>query len=86
MSHNLFTHPNEYTIEINNNSFTILNEVESKSTLNILGSIGYDTNKLLCKLKTDLTKSSFITEKEKSDTLSKLEIILTQNGYLRTIS
>ncbi|HIC11844.1 MAG TPA: biosynthetic arginine decarboxylase [Sulfurimonas sp.] len=86
MSHNLFTHPNEYTIEINNNSFTILNEVESKSTLNILDSIGYDTNKLLCKLKTDLTKSSFITEKEKSDTLSKLEIILTQNGYLRTIS
>jgi arginine decarboxylase len=86
MSHNLFTHPNEYTIQINDTSFEILNEVESKSTLNILNSIGYDSNELLSKLKTDLNKSSFITGKGKSDTLSKLEIILTQNGYLRTIS
>ena len=86
MSHNLFTHPNEYTINIDDNSFTITNTVESKSTLEILNSIGYKEDKLLNKLKHSLTKSSFITEKEKSDTLSKLETLVQQNGYLRTTS
>jgi len=86
MSHNLFTHPNEYTIDIDDNSYIVSNKVESKSSLDILNSIGYPRDELLKKLKTDLNKSSFITEKEKSDTLSKLEIILAQNGYLRTTS
>lgn len=86
MSHNLFTHPNEYTIEINDKDFTISNAQESKNILEILSSLGYDAQKLLEKLKTELTKSTFITEKEKNDTLSKLEIFLSQNGYLRTTS
>jgi arginine decarboxylase len=84
MQHNLFTHPNEYTIEIDDDGYKILNEVESKSILNILDDIGYDKEIILNKLKSDLEKSSFITEKEKSDTLLKLEIFVKQNGYLRT--
>lgn len=84
MSHNLFTHPNEYTITIDEDSYEITNSVESKSILDILASIGYDKDELLNKLKLDLTKSSFITEKEKTDTLSKLETFVQQNGYLRT--
>jgi len=86
MGHNLFTHPNEYTVHITNNSFEIINAVESKSTLQILDSIGYDTKKLLKKLKAELHKSTFSTEKEKSATLSKLETLVQQNGYLRTTS
>ncbi|MEA2072127.1 MAG: biosynthetic arginine decarboxylase [Campylobacterota bacterium] len=86
MSHNLFTHPNEYTILIDENSYTITNSVESKNVLDILSSVGYDKNELLNKLKNDLIKSSFITEKEKSDTLSTLETLVKQNGYLRTTS
>jgi len=84
MAHNLFTHPNEYTILITENSFTIVNEVESKNILNILETIGYDKNEVLNKLKVDLENSTFITEKEKSDTLLKLETFVQQNGYLRT--
>ena len=86
MSHNLFTHPNEYTIEIDEKSFTITNEVESKNILEILQSLGYNEEELLKKLKQDIITSSFITEKEKSDTLSKLETLVIQNGYLRTTS
>lgn len=86
MAHNLFTHPNEYTIEINEKGFTITNEEESKNILEILSSIGYDSQKLLEKLKNDLLKSTFSTEKEKSATLSKLETYIYQNGYLRTTS
>ncbi len=86
MAHNLFTHPNEYTIEIDNQGFSISNEEESKNILEILSSIGYSSQKLLKKLKEDLSSSKFITEKEKNATLSKLETYIYQNGYLRTTS
>ena len=84
MNHNLFTKPSEYTININDTDYDITNEVESKSILNILDSIGYDQEEILKKLKTDLFNSEFITEKEKNDTLATLEIFMNQNGYLRT--
>ncbi|MCX6051493.1 MAG: biosynthetic arginine decarboxylase [Campylobacterales bacterium] len=84
MNHNLFTHPSEYTIHVNDSGYEITNEVESKNILDILESIGYEKNEILNKLKTDLSSSEFITEKEKDDTLAKLQIFLKQNGYLRT--
>ena len=84
MTHNLFTHPSEYTIEIDEDGYKIKNQVESKNILEILNSIGYDEKSIAKELKTKLNKSNFITEKEKNDTLAKLEIYLHQNGYLRT--
>jgi len=84
MNHNLFTHPSEYTIDINEHSFTIKNAVKSKSILDILQSLGYDAHIILQKLKSKVNISDFITKKEKNDTLAKLEILLEQNGYLRT--
>jgi len=84
MQHNLFTHPSEYTITIDEYSYKIKNAVESKSVLNILDSIGYDSTMLSNKLRNDLLSSEFISEKEKNDTLAKLELFLSQNGYLRT--
>jgi arginine decarboxylase len=84
MQHNLFTHPSEYTVNIDDSGYKIENAVESKSILDILASIGYDEQKILKKLKNDLKESHFITEKEKSDTLTKLETFIFQNGYLRT--
>ncbi|MGB3962242.1 MAG: biosynthetic arginine decarboxylase [Sulfurimonas sp.] len=84
MSHNLFTHPGEYTVTINDTSYEITKEVKSKSILSILGSIGYDQKEILNKLKGDLLKSEFITVQEKDDTLAKLEMFVEQNGYLRT--
>jgi len=84
MNHNLFTKPSEYTINIDDLSYSVTNICESTSVLDILDSIGYDKNEVLNKLETDLTNSIFITEKEKIDTLSKLKSFLYQNGYLRT--
>ncbi len=84
MEHNLFTHPNEYTIEITDDSYAIKHSVESKNILSILDSIGYESDSILNKLKSELLKSEFITEQEKSDTLLKLETFVKQNGYLRT--
>ncbi len=84
MNHNLFTHPNEYTIDIDKDTYTIKNSAKSKSIVEILSSIGYDTSLLQKKLNLKLQKSDFITEKEKNDTLAKLKTLLKQNGYLRT--
>ncbi len=84
MNHNLFTHPNEYTINIDENSYTISKEIESKNILDILESIGYDKDEVFDTLKNDLLKSKFHTDFDKQDALSKLEIFINQNGYLRT--
>lgn len=84
MVHNLFTHPSEYTIEIDDNDFKITSISESKNILEILSSIGYNAKEILQKLKKDIEDSNFTTLKEKSDTLSILEQFLNQNGYLRT--
>jgi len=84
MQHNLFTHPNEYTVLITDSGYEITNPIESKNILDILESIGYRKDEVLTKLKSDLESSDFITEQEKSDTLTKLETFLHQNGYLRT--
>jgi len=84
MNHNLFTKPSEYTISINETDYNTVNPLESKSILNILDSIGYDQNEILKKLESDISKSDFITEKEKNDTLLQLNTFLKQNAYLRT--
>ena len=84
MNHNLFSRPNEYTINISENGYIIKNIVESKSILDILDGIGYDRDKIITKLKTNILISDFIPEKEKTDTLARLNIYLKQNSYLRT--
>jgi len=84
MNHNLFTHPSECTIIINDKGYEIENFTESDNVLNILEDIGYDSSKLLTNLKNKLASSEFMAEEEKTDTLQKLERYLYQNGYLRT--
>jgi len=84
MQHNLFTHPNEYTVVIDDTGYKLINNIESKNLLAILDSVGYDTNQINLKLKQQLNNSNFITKKEKNDTLVKLKQYLQQNGYLRT--
>ncbi len=84
MSHNMFEHPTEATIEINDNGFEIKQIIESNSILQTLESFNYNSNEILIKLKNKLAQSNFITETEKSDTLAVLENYLYQNGYLRT--
>jgi len=84
MNHNLFTHPSECTVIINEQGYTLEKTDEAASILNVLASMGYDASKTLIRLKNSLVQSDFITEKEKNDTLQKLELFLHQNSYLRT--
>jgi len=84
MNHNLFTHPNEIVINIDERNYEISSIKEAQSILSVLDTLSYDTRQILDKLKTTLHKQDFITEEEKSATLSRLEIYLKQNSYLRT--
>jgi arginine decarboxylase len=84
MNHNLFSRPNEYTIDINDDSYEVLNGIESENILEILNNIGYRGENILKKLESDVIQSGFIEEQEKADTLTKLKVYLEQNGYLRT--
>lgn len=84
MNHNLFSRPNEYTINITNDAYSISNGIESESILDILEDIGYSSENILKKLENDIIQSEFIAKQEKVDTLAQLNIYLKQNGYLRT--
>jgi arginine decarboxylase len=84
MNHNLFTHPSEFSIEIDEDGYKIVNKQESKNILEILETLGYSSKNVLNKLKSNLEISNFSTEQEKSDTLAKLELLVLQNGYLKT--
>ncbi|WP_345974075.1 biosynthetic arginine decarboxylase [Sulfurimonas sp. HSL3-7] len=84
MSHNLFTHPSECSIEITEEGYELHDIEESDNILDILDDIGYDKSQILIQLKNNLANSPFTTEEEKSDTLQQLELYLYQNGYLRT--
>ena len=84
MNHNLFTHPNECSVEITEDGYRLHNIEESQNILDILDDIGYDKSQILIQLKNNLANSTFSTEEEKNDTLQKLELYLYQNGYLRT--
>ncbi len=84
MNHNLFSHPNECSIEITNTEYKIKYIKEADSLLKVISTLGYDEIKILETLKFSLSNSTFITEKEKSDTIAQLELYLIQNSYLRT--
>jgi len=84
MNHNLFSKPNEYTINITEDDYNISNGIESENILDILEDIGYKNEDILNKLEADIVQSDFITTQEKADTLTKLKTYLEQNGYLRT--
>jgi arginine decarboxylase len=84
MQHNLFSKPNEATIIIDDKGYKISMLEESPSLLDVIKSVGYNSDEILKKLKIKLEVSDFITEKEKSDTLRQLESYLNQNSYLRT--
>ncbi len=84
MNHNLFTHPNECSVEVTESGYRLHDIEESQNILDILDDIGYEKSQILIQLKNNLANSTFSTEEEKNDTLQKLELYLYQNGYLRT--
>ncbi len=84
MHHNLFSHPSEVTIDVDDRGFRFANFDEAENILEILANLEYDPDSVLNQLEKRLAEADFIAEEAKNDTLSSLKDYLAQNGYLRT--
>ena len=74
MKHNLFSHPTEVNIKIDEEGFYTQKIQESQKIINILEDIDYDVNNIKEILKMNLDESSF----------KILDKYLNQNSYLKT--
>ncbi len=84
MRHNLFTHPTEATIMIDENGYKVENISESSSIINILDDLDYDTNEIQKRLSASIEKSNFIKNDKKESIFNILDKLLRENGYLKT--
>jgi len=85
MNHNLFAHPTEATIKIDNEQYFIENIIESPSILDILDNLNYDTLRIQKTVKDKITSSQLIPDHLRSKTIDSIEIFLGENGYLKTV-
>ena len=84
MNHNLFSHPTEATILINDDGFIIEDLIPSKNLIDTLDDIDYDITDMQNRLKNNIENSKLIDEGEKKKVLGELYIYLSENGYLKT--
>ncbi|ARR02123.1 MULTISPECIES: biosynthetic arginine decarboxylase [Campylobacter] len=86
MKHNLFTHPTEATIIINEEgNYEIKNILESQSVMDILEDLDYDIHAIRDTLNERIENSTLVDEKQKKHILGELYLFLNDNGYLKTI-
>lgn len=86
MKHNLFTHPTEATIIINEEgNYEIKNILESQSVMDILEDLDYDIHAIRDTLNERIESSTLVDEKQKKHILGELYLFLNDNGYLKTI-
>lgn len=86
MKHNLFTHPTEATIIINEEgNYEIKNILESQSVMDILEDLDYDIHAIRDTLNERIENSTLVDEKQKKHILGELYLFLNDNGYLKTV-
>lgn len=88
MRHNLFTHPTEFSVIFDdelNKGYEIANLLEAQTIVDVLDDLDYDTKEIERILKQHIEDSDLDIETKKA-VLGKLYVMLSENGYLRTIS
>lgn len=85
MDHNLFVHPTEATIEINESGYMIKNLIESSSVIDILDDLNYDTTQVRQTLIENINNSSLTSVSKKEKMAERIAIFLEENGYLKTV-
>ena len=88
MRHNLFTHPTEFSVIFDddlNKGYEIANLLEAQTIVDVLDDLDYDTKEIERILKQHIEESNLDSE-DKKVVLGKLYVMLSENGYLRTIS
>ena len=86
MKHNLFAHPTEAVIEIDENGYCIENIIKSQSIVDVIEDLDYNVTQIKSSLFESVANSTLING-EKKDTLKEsLELYINENGYLRTMN
>ncbi len=85
MKHNLFTKPTEATIEIDKNGYKITNLIHSPSIIEILDDLDYDIEDIKNTLIKEIVSSNNLSNERNSIEIEELKLLLSENGYLKTI-
>ncbi len=86
MRHNLFTHPTEFSVVFDEKGkYEIENLLEAQTILDVLDDLDFDTKEIERRLKQKLDESVEIPQDEKKEVLGQLYVMLSENGYLRTV-
>lgn len=84
MDHNLFTHPTEATIILNENGgYEIKDIIEAQSVLDILEDMDYNVNDIQNILNSRIEESVLVDDKQKKHILGELYLFLNDNCYLK---
>ena len=85
MKHNLFMHPTEASVYIDEKGYEIKDIIESQSILDTLDDLDYDVREIMDILNEKIANSKLINEKQKKQILGELYLFLNDNGYLKSV-
>lgn len=85
MKHNLFMHPTEASVYIDEKGYEIKDIIESQSILDTLDDLDYDVREIMDILNEKIANSKIINEKQKKQILGELYLFLNDNGYLKSV-
>ncbi|EOI0717807.1 biosynthetic arginine decarboxylase, partial [Campylobacter jejuni] len=85
MKHNLFTHPTEAIISINEKGYEVEGIIEAQSILDTLEDLDYDIHAIMDILNERISNSKLVNDKQKKHILGELYLFLNDNGYLKSI-
>ncbi|HEC1797093.1 TPA: biosynthetic arginine decarboxylase [Campylobacter lari] len=85
MKHNLFTHPTEACISINEKGFEVESVLEAQSILDTLEDLDYDVHAIMDNINEKIYASKLVNENQKKHILGEIYLFLNDNGYLKSI-
>ncbi len=83
MKHNLFTHPTEVTIELNESSYEVTNILKAQSISYIFEDLDYDMDEISQNLSYKIENSCFVDTDIKNWILKEINSLLEDNCYLK---
>ena len=89
MLHNHFTPPTEFSMvldEEENARYELCNLLQAQTILDVLDDVDYDTKEIERILKQYIEENHDLDSDTKKEVLGRLYVMLSENGYLRTIS
>ena len=83
MKHNLFTHPTEVSIKINESGYEIESLTEAQGICDIFEDLDYDVSEIKKSLALRVKKSNLIEDSVKKKVLKEIDMLLYDNSYLK---